>query len=227
MQPYFFPYIGYFQLINAVDRFVILDDVNFIKRGWINRNRILIGGTEKLISIPCVKASQNKLINEIGLSLDQRTKAKLIKTIYNAYHKAPFFRTVFHLIEQTIVTEVQNIGELAVKSIKEVCNYLGINTKVIPTATVYHNSHLKKADRIIDICKIEGFREYLNPIGGSEIYSKVYFKEQDINLYFIKPKHIEYKQFNNNFVHWLSIIDVLMFNKKNDVILFLEQYDLI
>ena len=227
IQPYFFPYIGYFQLINVVDKFVIYDDVNFIKRGWVNRNKILVNGQAKLITIPCVKASQNKLINEVEVGLDQKSKNRLLKIFYHAYNKAHFFGDILPLVEETLNIEAQHIGELAAKSIIEVCNFLNIEKKIIPTSTIFQNRELKKADRLIDICKISGCQDYINPIGGTKIYTKEYFKEKGINLHFLKSEYTEYRQFDNEFIPWLSIVDVLMFNAKDQVKELLEAYEII
>lgn len=227
MQPYFFPYIGYFQLIYAVDKFVFYDDVNFITRGWISRNRILTNEKEKLITIPCAKASQNKLIKNVKVDLDEKSKTKIIKTIYHSYNKAPFFEPGFHLVEQILNAKIRHIGELATKSIIDVCNYLNIQREMITSSTIFNNSHLKKADRLIDICKNTDCEDYVNPIGGTEIYKKEYFKANGINLHFLKPKYFEYKQFENIFVPWLSIIDVIMFNSNLTIQEFLSQYELI
>ncbi|HPD60179.1 MAG TPA: WbqC family protein [Thermodesulfobacteriota bacterium] len=227
MQPYFFPYIGYFQLINAVDTFVIYDDVNFIKRGWINRNRILVDGKATYFIIPCKKVSQNKLISETEISFDLKERAKLLKTFYHAYHNAPNYDVIIQLIEQTINKEAKSIADLARKSIIMICDYLEIKTKIIHSSVIFNNHFLKKADRLIDICKKLNFNTYINPIGGVSIYTKEYFIDKGINLYFLESKPITYKQFDNQFVPNLSIIDVMMFNNKNQIRIFLNEYDLI
>lgn len=227
MQPYFFPYAPYFQLINAVDSFIIYDDVKFIKRGWINRNKILVHGAAKLITIPCIKPSQNKLINEVEMGLYPKERMKLLKTIYKSYKKAPFFDNIFQIIERILNSEIRFISELAVKSINEVCKYIGIDTEIISTSSIFSNRELNKADRLIDICRKMKCDDYINPIGGTQIYSKLYFKERGINLYFLKPSDIQYKQFGKEFVPWLSIIDMMMFNDQSAIQDMLGDYALI
>lgn len=226
MQPYTFPYIGYFQLINAVDTFVIYDDVNFIKRGWINRNRILVDGGAKYFIIPCKKVSQNKLINETELALDTIERTKLLKTFYHAYHNAPNFNAIMQLIEQTLNKEVWTIAELATESIIAVCDYLDIKTKIICSSVKFNNQFLKKADRLIDICKRLDSDTYVNPIGGVNIYTKDYFMSRGIHLFFLESRAITYDQLMQPFVSWLSIIDLLMFNTKDQLKLFLNEYAL-
>jgi len=227
MQPYFFPYIGYFQLINAVDKFIFYDDVNYIKRGWINRNRILVNGAAKLITVPCEKASQNKLINDVRVGLNGKSKSKLLETFHRAYGKAPYFNKIFPLVQETLNAKVHNIGELAARSIEEVCIYLGIETEIIPTSSIFNNRELEKADRLINICALSGCQDYINSIGGIDIYDKIYFKKKGINLHFLKSEYIQYKQFGNDFVPWLSIIDVLMFDSKFQVNRFLGAYQIV
>ncbi len=227
MQPYFFPYIGYFQLINTVDKFIIYDDVNFINKGWINRNNVLVNGNSKLITIPLKDASQNKLINEVFVLNNQKETNKILKTIELSYKKAPFFDTVYSIIQLCIHTDADSIAGYNLKILKEICMYLNISTVFVNTSTVYNNSHLKSQDRILDICLQENANIYVNPIGGINLYSREIFEDKNIHLYFIKPKSIVYPQFKNLFIPWLSIIDVLMFNSKEEVIELLNQYELI
>lgn len=217
MQPYFFPYIGYFQLIHASDIFIFYDDVNFINRGWINRNRILLNGEPHLISIPCKKASQNKLIKDIQVAFDEKNRQKLLRTFQLAYRKAPYYLEVFPIIEKTLSAGEINIAELAANSIKEVVHYLGLSVTFKASSKNYQNGELKKADRLIDICQREEINNYINPQGGKEIYSKAYFKEKRINLRFLTPQAIPYPQFGETFVPWLSILDVMMFNSREKI----------
>ncbi len=224
MQPYFFPYIGYFQLIHAVDKFVFYDDVNFINRGWINRNRILINGDDSYFTIQLKEASQNKLIKDIVIS-DNRTK--LLKTIELAYKKSPCFKDVWPLVEHCMASSTQNISQLAMETVKEVSEYIGLTTQFEISSQSYPESKgMDKAERLIDICKKNCADTYINPIGGVELYSKDVFANHNITLQFIQSKEVVYQQGKNEFVPWLSIIDVLMFNSKEEVIKLLSQFEL-
>lgn len=227
MQPYFFPYIGYFQLINAVDKFIILDDVNYIKKGWINRNRILLNGKDYLFTIPCEKISQNKLINEVEVIKDEKAVNKFLKTINNSYSKAPYFSEVFELVEGVFKFDKVLISELAYGSITSVLNFLGIEKNIVFSSKNYSNSEFKKADRLIDICKMNNADIFINSSGGKELYDKVEFNKNGIKIYFIKNIITPYNQFENNFIPGLSIIDVLMFNTKDEIKEMLNQYELI
>lgn len=228
MQPYIFPYIGYFQLINAVDTFVFYDDVHFIKKGWISRNNILNNNNAILFSIPLKDASQNKLINEIVVSWDFKSKEKFLKTIETNYKKATYFEPVYSLVKEIVFCDVELISDLSIKSVLSVCNYLGIEKRIIKSSENYTSSiDLKKEFRLIDICKKEQAVTYLNPIGGQELYKKEDFLKEGIELLFIKSKEIKYRQFNSTFVPWLSIIDVLMFNSREETRLLLNNYELI
>lgn len=227
MQPYLFPYIGYFQLINAVDKFVMYDDVNYIKKGWINRNNILINGKANMFTIPLKEVSQNKLINEIYLSDDTKWRISFLKTIEMNYKKAPLFTVVFPLIEKIINAEVEKINHLVNKSLELINEYIGINTIIVPSSDIYSVAHLKGQERILAICKKENARHYINPNGGKEIYSVSLFEQEGIKLNFIETNQVVYKQFNNEFVPWLSIIDLLMFNTKDEITVFLNSYKLV
>jgi WbqC-like protein family len=227
MQPYIFPYIGYFQLINAVDKFVIYDDVNFINKGWINRNRILNNGQDSLFTIPLKEASQNKLINEIEVNWDESWKNKFFKTLEQCYKKAPFYQDVLPIIEETLAVNNEVISKVIENNLRLTCKYLEIKTEIIASSSIYQNNHLKAQERILDICLQEKTDHYINPIGGIELYDKDFFAAKNIKLSFIKAQPIEYKQFKNEFVSWLSIMDILMFNSKENIKVFLNNYELI
>jgi len=224
MQPYLFPYIGYWQLINNVDMFVIFDDVNFIKRGYINRNYILIQGKSKLITLELIKASQNKLIKEIEVGYNSD---KLIKTIEMAYKRAPYFKKVFPLIVEILSNKEKNLVKFLSFSLEKISDYLKLNTMFIYSSDIKKDNRLKGQNKIIDICKKIGAKEYVNPIGGITLYKKEVFEKEEIKLKFLKSKKIEYKQFKNEFVPNLSIVDVMMFNDKEKIGSFLKEYDLI
>lgn len=227
MQPYFFPYIGYWQLINAVDRYVIYDDVNFIKGGWINRNRILMNGEAKLINLKMKGASPNKLINEVELANDSVYNKKLLKTIENCYKKAPYFNSVFPIIEDIINNDEINLAKNLEYSIKRICEYLSINTQIILSSSINKNNNLKGQDKVIEICKLLDGNEYYNSAGGKDLYCYEDFLCEGIELKFLKNNNIEYRQFKNKFVDNLSIIDLMMFNSIEEIKNMLKMYELI
>ncbi|MFN4145740.1 MAG: WbqC family protein [Runella sp.] len=227
MQPYFAPYIGYFQLMEVADKFVVYDDVNYINKGWINRNRLLVNGKEFLFTIPIKEASQNKLINELYLETDPRWRGKLLKTIEQAYKKAPYFASSFGVVEKIINAQTDKLSDYLSNSLQKWAEWLELNTEIVPTSTVYQNTHLKAQDRILDICRQENATEYVNAIGGMALYDNDTFEQAGIQLYFQKVQPIEYTQFKNDFVPWLSIIDLMMFNDKATIQDFLKKYDLV
>lgn len=230
MQPYLFPYIGYFQLVAAVDKFVVYDDVNFIKGGWINRNNVLINKNSTLFTVPLDKASPFALINEtkINLKFYAIWKIKFLRSLEQSYKKAPYFLEVYPLIENILdIGETDLISKLAVKSIKAINEYLQLGTEIVETSSIYNNKNLSGPTRVLDICRIEKASNYINAIGGMELYSKDLFKENNIDLNFIKPKPIKYNQFGNEFIPWLSIIDVLMFNSVSETKDLINEFELI
>lgn len=228
MQPYFFPYIGYFQLINAVDTFVFYDDVNFIKKGWVNRNKILSNNKVYLFTIPLVGASQNKKINEIDVLVSLKWKDKFLKNIKESYSKAPYFESTFELITGVFNGKFETISDLAVLSILHISEYLELPTMFSRSSLDFPESkELKGAERLLEICKTSNADTYINPIGGQELYDKEKFINDGVELYFLKSKEIQYKQFNNEFLPWLSIIDVLMFNSKEEIKTFLNNFNLL
>jgi len=227
MQPYFLPYIGYWQLLNAVDKYIIYDDVNFIKGGWINRNRILINKEPKMLTLRLNGASQNKLINEIEIQDNNIRRKKILKSIDGSYRKAPYFNIIYPLIENIINFDELNIVKFIENSFKVICGYLDIKTELILSSSVNKNNELKSQDKVIDICKKLGVTEYYNAIGGQELYSYEDFEKEEMKLKFLKTGDIKYKQFNNDFVSNLSILDVLMFNSKEEIKKILKKYEVI
>ncbi|NRT70249.1 WbqC family protein [Clostridium beijerinckii] len=227
MQPYFFPYIGYWQLMNAVDKYVIYDDVNFIKGGWINRNRILMNGEGKMVNIQMNGASPNKLINEVEVAGSQIYNKKLLKTIESCYKKAPYYSSTFPIIEDIITKSEGNLAKYLEYSIRKICEHLSINTEIIISSTINKNNNLKGQDKVIEICKKLEADEYYNAIGGQDLYSYEDFKSWDVKLKFLKTGAVKYKQFNNEFVANLSILDVMMFNSREDINNMLGQYELL
>ncbi len=227
MQPYIFPYIGYFQLVNAADKFIIFDDVNFIVRGWINRNKILVNNKEHLFTIPLQGASRNKLIKDIEIAADNVWKPKFLKTLERSYKNSPYFYETFGLISDIVSVNEVNLSKLVYRSLTEINRYLDIKTAIAESSFAYNNSHLRNQERIIDICRAENSNEYINPIGGKEIYSKTLFEKNHVKLSFLKPDAIIYKQFNDNFTESLSIIDIMMFNPKDKIREYLNDYELV
>lgn len=221
MQPYLFPYIGYFQLVNAVDLFVLYDDVTYIRKGWINRNYILDKGRKQLITLQLKGASQNKLINEIEVGNNRK---KLLKTISGSYAKAPHFKAVFPVVELCLKFDEPNLSLFVSNSLKEISNFLGITTKFIVSSNLIKNNKLKGQDKILHICDLLNADKYINAIGGSALYGTESFKNNHIDLHFMKTSKIVYKQIGNSFVPNLSIIDLLMFCSVDEIHRFLSMY---
>lgn len=224
MQPYFLPYIGYWQLINAVDKYVIYDDVNFINKSWINRNNILLNGNKHQINLLLTEASQNKLINQVAI---QDNQTKLIRTIEMNYKKAPMFQQVFPLFLHIMEHSDKNLAKFIGNSIVEIARYLSIETEFIYSSTIDKDNTLRAQDKILNICKLLNANKYVNAIGGADLYSKDDFNKVGIELSFLETKIEPYKQFKNEFVPYLSILDVLMFNSIEEIKSRLNKYELL
>ncbi|MCU0605867.1 MAG: WbqC family protein [Candidatus Edwardsbacteria bacterium] len=225
MQPYFFPYLGYFQLVRAADTFVFYDDVNFIKNGWINRNRILIDGAPHYLTVQLKNASSFSPINRVEFT-DNR--GKLLKTIQQAYQKAPFFGQAWPVVEDCLRSDTTLIGELAMRSVTKVSHYLGIDTSFQASSShAAATKGLEKTGRLVEICRLNGATDYINPIGGRSLYRKEDFAGNGIRLSFIRSKDVRYRQNCPQFVPDLSIIDVIMFNSREAIGRMLNEHELI
>ncbi len=225
MQPYFFPYIGYFQLINAVDEFVIYDNIQYTKKGWINRNRIMVNDEFAYITLPLKKDSDFLNVKDRFLAGTWEVdRKKMINRISESYQNAPFYSNAFPMIEFCIMYNDGNLFNFLLNSIQLTMDYLGIRTKLIISSKVSINHYLRNQDKVIAICKSQNASVYVNPIGGLGLYDKEIFKTNLLELHFQKSNQITYSQFNNEFIPWLSIIDVMMFNEVSKIKEFFNQY---
>ncbi|MEE1059473.1 MAG: WbqC family protein [Treponema sp.] len=224
MQPYFFPYLGYWQLLANVDKYVVYDDVTYIKGGWINRNNFLINGQKNLLTMRLEKASSYTLIKDIAIKDDF---VKFLKTIEMGYKKAPFFEDIFRLLKDICQCPDKKLGQFLFNSHIKICEYLGIDTELILSSSFEKHTELKGKDKVISICKQLGADEYINAIGGQELYDKKEFAENGIRLNFIQANLREYRQLKNEFVAGLSIIDIMMFNSKEEIKEMLNDFKLV
>jgi len=226
MQPYFFPYIGYFQLIAAADVFVVYDNIKYTKKGWISRNRMLQNGKDVMFSLPLKSDSDYLDVCERELAVDFN-RDKLLNQFKGTYRRAPNFEQTYLLVEQVLRYEDANLFRFLHHSIARTCEHLGITTEIKISSDIAIDHELKGQDKVLAMCAAVGTTTYVNAIGGMELYSKETFMEKGINLKFIKSLPFEYIQLGNEFVPWLSIIDVMMFNSLEVIQGQLSQFDLV
>lgn len=224
MQPYFMPYIGYWQLMAAVDTYVVYDDVNYIKGGWVARNNILLNGQKHMFTVTLNGASPNKLFNEITIKDDFKKFSRLIES---AYRKAPYYNDVVNLLERIYNYEDKSLGAFMMNSFQVVLDYLGIKTQLLLSSSLNKDNNLRGKDKVKSICRLLDADTYYNAIGGQELYEKDDFKNSGIELFFLKSEISQYTQFNNEFLSGLSMIDILMFNKPEEINNMLNSYQLV
>ena len=228
MQPYLFPYIGYFQLMHAADKLLLLDDVAWINKGWINRNRILVQGQPQYLTFPVAGASQNKSIRELDLLTPTTWKNTLEKTLLMAYKKAPQFERFFPVLQTMLHAEITHLSTYIFHSLQVLCQYMQLPVQLIASTGAYPHEALKGQDRILDLCRQEQAAVYINPPGGAGLYDAERFRQQGVQLSFLQPLLTPYAQRGSaNFVPALSIIDVLMHCDAAEVNHQLKQYQLV
>jgi hypothetical protein len=249
MQPYFFPYIGYYQLINSVDKFILYDNLNYIKKGWIHRNRLLIAkGSPEYFGVPVRDASSFRKIRDIEIDNSNNWKDSLLKLIYYNYKSALYFNEIFPFVEKLFEHNDNYISEINYRTIKEVSDFLHIETEIQTENMKYSNlehelcntdseivevykktnpSVVTKDVRVLYICKNERAEIYINPIGGTTLYNKRMFEEYGVKLFFIKTLPYQYSQRSDQFFPHLSIIDVMMNCGKNVTINLLNWYEMV
>jgi len=228
MQPYFFPYLGYFQLIDAVDRFVFYDDVSFIKNGWINRNRILVDGAPIYFTVPLVKKSSNNKINQtkIHQGLFPIWRRKFLKTLEQHYGKAPHFTNVFELVQRILEIDHKNIASLAMNSIILCSNFMRLSCEFGKSSRDFPNMKLGGLDRIFDVCRKSGAKVFVNSPGGKSLYNKEIFEQNNFSLTFLNSRLNPYPQLNEEFLPNLSILDIMMNCSTDEIQDMLKQYSL-
>lgn len=224
MQPYFMPYIGYWQLMSAVDLFVYLDDVNYIKKGWINRNRILVNKKEHKFTLYLQKLSQNSLIKDLKVG---ENRPKLLKTLCHSYQKSPYYKERIELVKKIFSSTQENLVDYICESNSLICSLLCIRTKIVRASSLGYNRITKKEDKILELCKTLRASTYINPIGGKSLYSRKDFEMAGICLEFLKPHLRPYNQSIPDFIPGLSILDILLFNSDEAARCMLSEYQLL
>ena len=198
MQPYILPYIGYFQLISAVDEFVIYDNIKYTKRGWINRNKILLNGQRETFTIPLSKTTDSATIIQRKI-LEEFNADKLLNKFKGAYIKAPYYSETMKLLSKIIYHPDQNFFHFTHNSLIEICRYLDIATKIIISSDIKIDHNLRSQDKVISICNAINANTYINPYGGRELYDFDAFRRYGIKLLFMQASLKYYRQFNHPF----------------------------
>jgi len=225
MQPYFLPYMGYWQLINDVDEFVLYDNIQYTKKGWINRNRFLQNGSDAMFSIALKKDSDYLKVKDRFLA-DAFDREKIIRQFQGAYSKAPFYAENFSVIEKIILFSDNNLFNYIENSVSEICTLLNIKTPIIKSSNIESgHANVSGQDKVINICHAQNATHYINPIGGVDLYDKNYFLDRDIVLSFIKSQAIDYDCFGVNSIPYMSILDIIMFHSRDDIIELLKKFE--
>lgn len=219
MQPYFFPYLGYFSLLDSVDVFVIYDDVNFIRRGWINRNYFLGSKGSYRYTLPIQNVSQNKKICDLFISDIEKQKRQFMTSIQHSYGKSPYYKQVHLLLEQIFSCNSDNLSIFLAHSLQCLSDYIGISTKIVRASDLQIAQEKSREDRIIAMCKSLGASVYINAAGGTDLYKSQSFSDNDLELMFINFEGEEYQQYTQgSFIKDLSVIDGLMFNSPSQLL---------
>jgi hypothetical protein len=226
MQPYLFPYIGYFQLIAASELFVSFDTAAFTKHRWINRNRILVNGAPHWLTLPVVRASHTQPILERTYKLGSEHATRLLRCIAAAYRSAPQFDRVYPMVQNVLTFENPNVAAFNINALTKIMDFVGIKTPIAMASDVKLEDWIKGEERVVAICRHFNASAYINPIGGSYLYRSSAFAAKGIDLRFLRSRCSPYAQLGQPFVPSLSIIDTLMFNDSATTRAILQDYDL-
>lgn len=236
MQPYLFPYLGYFQLMRHVDTYVFYENVQYMRQGWVNRNRLYTNikkNETHYFTFAVVKDDYKKEINERYYSNLKADCEKLRRILYQSYKNASNFEEAYTVIDQALQFENNNVAYFNMNANYLIARYMGIDTQItcmerIKDKGFWDNYYrLDYESKVIYICRFFQGQRYVNAIGGASLYHKKAFLHNNIELKFIKMDDIVYPQFEGEFTPNLSIIDVIMHNKIDSIKLLLDRYQII
>ena len=226
MQPYLFPYIGYWQLIQAVDLYVVADNVHYIKHHWINRNRILGEGNQPHpFGIEISHANGERPISETKRVVSRKQAEYLCRVLKFYYSKAPYYKEAMEVIKPILMDEEADLTRYLVKQLKEVSRYLGIGTEIILLSDVTERGDCTAPEIIRRVCELLGHSTFTSSINGNKYYDKESFRKMGINLEFlVRDEDICYKQRCDKFVPDLSIIDAMMYCSREELHGMIDRY---
>jgi hypothetical protein len=224
MQPYLFPYLGYWQLLALADEFVVYDDVQFIKNGWINRNRILLDGAPSWITLPVQHDSMHLPINRRRFTADfSERKQHVVRKLDHAYRRAPHLAAAMELVAESFACTDDNVAAFVTHTLACVCRRLGIRTTMRMASSLQSGPSLHGADRVFAIAREVGADTFVNPAGGRKLYAPAAFQDAGLRLRFLEPPaDIAYPQSSGGFVPFLSVLDAMAFNPPETVRRFLH-----
>lgn len=227
MQPYFFPYMGYFQLLNSVDMFVVYDDVQYMKGGWVNRNRILCDGSPKWLTYPVQRRPHETLISEMRYVAAPTARDNMVNAVSESYRKAPYFEAHIGPVADLLRQDERSLSLYNEGVLRELTSMMGIGCEFVRSSELAAGRDRRGQDRVLEICKALGASRYINPIGGMNLYEREAFGDAGIDLKFLRMKDVVYQQFGDPFVPDLSIIDVMFFNTVEQASGFLDHCELV
>ena len=227
MQPYFFPYLGYFSLIQDSDVFVVLDNVQYVRRGWMNRNRV-IGKNQSPVyfHLSTIKAPQKTMTRQIKIDHNREWKKTLLDKLDYYEKSAPYFEETKAMVERLISFETDSLCDMNIHILEELCKFLGITTKFVLASDleIDESKIIETDDWGLEITKTFGASDYINLWGGRHIYSVNKYNNSNITLKFIENELVYYNQHNEMFIKSLSIIDVLMYNDRAETMDLINKY---
>jgi hypothetical protein len=226
MQPYFFPYLGYFQLMHAVDCFVFYDDAQFMKGGWVNRNRLLVAGRPGWWTFPVVHASHRLPISRRAYCNSPTQVSRLAAQVEHAYRLAPQFGSMFPRIAGYLESPRSNVATFNQSHLELLARDMGLQCRFLAASELVPGTTLDGQAKVIEICRALGASHYVNSPGGQALYDATAFADAGVQLGFLHPRPAAYPQFGEAHVPALSIVDALMFNDPANMRQLLQQYDL-
>ena len=230
MQPYFFPYLGYFAIMHYVDKWIVFDEAQYIYHGWINRNRILNYNKDwQYVTAPIQKHSRDIKIKDVVLANHIQWRDKLLAQLQQYRKRAPYFSSVIEVVREAVNVQEESLSALNTHVLRAICGYLGISVTIeVFSKRNWDIGEVQEADEwALRISESLGAKQYVNPPNGKMFFDEAKWSKSEIELRFLKIRELEYSQKNAAFIPNLSVIDVMMFLEPAHIREAMERYDFI
>lgn len=231
MQPYFFPYPGYFSLIKATNKWIVFDTPQYANYSWMNRNRIINCNDDNWMYfiVPLKKRPLRTSINSIVIQNEVNWKEKIISQLGYYKKHAPYYNHVVEFLRETLTSEFVKLSDLNIHTLKATCKYIGIDFNY----EIYSEMNLQIEDIHapdewgLNICKAMGVSKFINPERGQNFIDRQKYLNEKVDIKFLEYRYPDYDQKMEEFIPGLSIIDAMMFNSPKELKVILEDYKLV
>ena len=226
MQPYFFPYLGHFDLINLVDEWIVFDTPQYMRHHWVNRNRVLHPNAGwQYITVPLRKHPQDTPINQVQIAMENDWRNRILRQLEHYRREAPYYKQVAGFLEECFSEASPNLSETNILTLRKTCQRLGISTPfhVFSQMDLALTEDVEgPGDWALNISRVVGASEYVNPPGGAALFNESKFTADNIKLTIQAFMNMIYPCGPYQFEPGLSVLDVMMWNSPEQIKQYLD-----